>query len=149
MVSLRAWNFKANVLPPASDCSDSSFVCDVVLDFQALRLSQTFIGIRLETCHCSLRPHALSLAGRSPHFGVRRMNMNIVAALAMALLVAGCGERIPSRVSEAPPPEIAPPAARHESTFVSTVTPNAPTDDRRQRPAPDFKDSAGSLDRSK
>jgi hypothetical protein len=77
------------------------------------------------------------------------MNMNIVAALAMALLVAGCGERIPSRVSKTPSPEITPPAARHESTFVSTVTPNAPTDDRRQRPAPDFKDSAGSLDRSK
>ena len=77
------------------------------------------------------------------------MNTKIVAALAMALVVAGCGEPIPPRVSEAPPPEIAPPIAKHESKFVSTVAPNAPTDDRRQRPAPDFKDSAGSLDRSK
>lgn len=73
------------------------------------------------------------------------MKMHIVIALVLALLLAGCGERILSRVSDVPAPEIAPPVAKHQSAPAQS----APAEERAQRAAPDFKDSAGSLDRSK
>lgn len=82
------------------------------------------------------------------HRKAHRMKITVWIALAVALL-GGCGERVASYVSEVRAPEITQPGVKRERAFVSSVPENAPANERRQRAEPDFKDSAGSLDRSK
>lgn len=77
------------------------------------------------------------------------MKTNISIALAMTLILTGCGERIASRPSDVPTPQVAPSPAKQQSAAVPAAAQNAPAEEREQRTAPDFKDSAGTLDRSK
>jgi len=73
---------------------------------------------------------------------------SIVLTIFAVAFFGGCGQRVSSPASEVQAPEFAPPVQR-AAALASRKTQPAPIDEPARHSAPDFKDSAGYLDRSK
>ena len=76
------------------------------------------------------------------------MKVTVFVLLAVASL-GGCGERVSSPATQAQAPEFAPPVKRAAAIASSAPIYPAPLDEPSPKSAPDYKDSAGYLDRSK